>query len=76
MTLAEDLLLLAIDPNLHLVREHQQVVYGLMAADLAELAVARRVEVAGMARRIVVQAELALDHGSRRRTKIAGAAAS
>jgi Golgi phosphoprotein 3 (GPP34) len=47
VTVGVDLLLLAIDRNLHVVRDRQKVTYGVMSADLAELAVARRVEVAG-----------------------------
>lgn len=47
MTVGMDLLLLAIDRSLHVVRERQQVVYGVMSADFIELAAAGRVEVAG-----------------------------
>lgn len=47
VTVGVDLLLLAIDRNLHVVRDRQAVTYGVMSADLAELAAARRVEVLG-----------------------------
>jgi hypothetical protein len=45
VTVGVDLLLLAIDRNLHVVRDRPAVTYGVMSADLAELAAARRVEV-------------------------------
>jgi hypothetical protein len=47
VTVGVDLLLLAIDRNLHVVRDRQHVVHGVVSADLAELAAAHRVEALG-----------------------------
>jgi hypothetical protein len=44
---AEDLLVLAIDRDLQLVRDRQQTGYAVLGAELAELAVAQRVAVRG-----------------------------
>jgi hypothetical protein len=42
-----DILLLSVDPNLRIVREREYTGYAMRAADLIELAVARRVETPG-----------------------------
>lgn len=47
MTLGLDILLLSVDPNLRIVREREYTGYAMRAADLIELAVARRVETRG-----------------------------
>ena len=47
MTLALDILLLNIDPNLQRVREREYAGYAMRAADLIELTVAGRVTLAG-----------------------------
>ncbi len=47
MTLGLDILLLNIDPNLRRVREREYAGYAMRAADLIELAVARRVTLTG-----------------------------
>ncbi len=45
MTLGLDILLLSVQPDLRIVREREYTGYAMRAADLIELAVARRVEV-------------------------------
>lgn len=47
MAVAEDLLVLAIDRDLQLVRDRQQTGFAVLGAELAELAVAQRVAVRG-----------------------------
>ncbi len=47
MTMGLDILLLSVDPNLRIVRERRHTGYAMRAADLIELAVARRVETQG-----------------------------
>ena len=56
MTVGADLVRLAIDPQLNIVRERQQATFALLSADLAELAVAGRIQVQGgwLTERIVV----------------------
>src|SRR5215469_16426249 len=44
-TLGEDLLLLAIDPGNGALRHRSRLRYGLMGAELAALAAARRIEI-------------------------------
>jgi hypothetical protein len=41
VTAGADLVRLAIDPQLNIVRERRQATFALLSADLAELAVAR-----------------------------------
>ncbi|HEY3906681.1 MAG TPA: GPP34 family phosphoprotein [Streptosporangiaceae bacterium] len=47
MTLGLDILLLTVDRDLRMVRDRENVGYAMMAADLIELTVARRVQVVG-----------------------------
>jgi len=47
VTLGIDVLLLSVDPGLRVVRDRESTGYAMRAADLVELAVARRVEVRG-----------------------------
>ena len=47
MTLALDILLLSVDPDLRIVREREYTGYAMRAADLIELTVARRVQTQG-----------------------------
>ena len=47
MTLGLDILLLSVDPDLQIVREREYTGHAMRAADLIELAVARRVELHG-----------------------------
>ena len=47
MTVGADLVRLAIDPQLNIVRERRQATFALLSADLAELAVAGRLELRG-----------------------------
>jgi hypothetical protein len=47
VTLGLDVLLLTVDPDLRVVRDREGTGYAMRAADLVELAVARRVEVRG-----------------------------
>ena len=47
MTLGLDILLLSIDPGLQIVREREHTGHAMRAADLIELALARRVELRG-----------------------------
>jgi Golgi phosphoprotein 3 (GPP34) len=47
VTLGLDILLLSVDPDLQIVREREYTGYAMRAADLIELAVARRVETQG-----------------------------
>jgi hypothetical protein len=47
VTLGLDILLLSVDPDLQIVREREYTGYAMRAADLIELAVARRVETRG-----------------------------
>ena len=56
MTVGADLVRLAIDPQLNIVRERRQATFALLSADLAELAVAGRLELRGnwLTERIVI----------------------
>src|SRR5580693_10337920 len=47
VTMGLDILLLSVDPHLRIVREREYTGYAMRAADLMELAVARRVETRG-----------------------------
>jgi len=47
VTVGTDLVRLAIDPQLNVVRERRQATFALLSADLAELAVAGRIELRG-----------------------------
>ncbi len=47
MTLGLDILLLCIDPNLRMVRDREYTGHAMRAADLIELAVARRATLTG-----------------------------
>jgi hypothetical protein len=47
VTLGLDILLLSVDPDLRIVREREYTGYAMRAADLIELAMARRVEARG-----------------------------
>lgn len=47
VTLALDILLLSVDPDLRIVRQREYTGYAMRAADLVELTVARRVETRG-----------------------------
>lgn len=47
VTMGLDILLLSVDPHLRIVRERRYTGYAMRAADLMELAVARRVETRG-----------------------------
>ena len=56
MTVGADLVRLAIDPQLNIVRERRQATFALLSADLAELAVSGRLELRGnwLTERIVI----------------------
>ena len=56
MTVGADLVRLAIDPQLNIVRERRQATFALLSADLAELAVAGRLALRGnwLTERIVI----------------------
>jgi hypothetical protein len=56
VTVGVDLVRLAIDPQLNIVRERRQATFALLSADLAELAVAGRIELRGnwLTERIVI----------------------
>jgi hypothetical protein len=56
VTVGADLVRLAIDPQLSIVRERRQATFALLSADLAELAVAGRIELRGnwLTERIVI----------------------
>jgi hypothetical protein len=56
VTVGADLVRLAIDPQLNIVRERRQATFALLSADLAELAVAGRLELRGnwLTERIVI----------------------
>jgi len=56
VTVGADLVRLAIDPQLNIVRERRQATFALLSADLAELAVSGRLELRGnwLTERIVI----------------------